>query len=149
MTEPEGPELQQYPIQLVAAFCVETSGKRQSAPEGETPDPQFVVSLARTELDESATSFSCRLTVEASIPVAGLVAECKVVVQGDYASAEPIASDLFERFAAYTATVMLWPYARAYIGDIGRQLALPLPPLPTLDALPPQVDEPAEGSDKP
>jgi preprotein translocase subunit SecB len=145
MTEPEGPELQPYPIQLVAAFCVETSGKRQSLPEGDPPEPQFAVTLARTELDSTGTSFSCRLTVEASIPVAGLMAECRVVVQGDYASAEPIAVELLERFAGYTATVMLWPYARAYVGDIGRQLALPIPPLPTLDALPPQVDQQAEG----
>lgn len=133
---PETP-LQQYPIQLTAAFCVETSASRTDHPPGEPPAGGVDGDIALTPLLEGDRAIAARMTVTYIAPApADTVVTCRVVVQGDFRSEAPISEEHYQAFIAYTPIALLWPYARGYISDLARMLGVILPPLPTLHGLP-------------
>jgi preprotein translocase subunit SecB len=140
------PELQPYPVQLIAAHCVECSAERRPHPPDEPPEPKITAELSRTDLVEDGRAFGARLTVGYAVAAPGnAVADLRVVVQGSFSTDEPMNAEQYEAFAAYTPVALLWPYARAYLSDLARMLGLTIAPLPTLPALPPlQTDEDGE-----
>jgi hypothetical protein len=57
------------------------------------------------------------------------------VVIGLFSHGEEVSPSLLRRFQHHEAMVLLWPYLRAAVGEIGHMMDLGLPPLPTLDVL--------------
>lgn len=62
-------------------------------------------------------------------------ATIRCVVTGYFSYEGEVDPELLARFQHREAMVLLWPYVRAAVGEIGRMMDIELPPLPTLDVL--------------
>ena len=59
-----------------------------------------------------------------------------VILLGEFVSlGEPFSEDVSSQYARTVATPLMWPYARAIVGQFGQMTQLDFPPLPTLDVL--------------
>ncbi len=106
--------------------------------DGDPEDEHLALSLARTELFDDRRSFRARVEVESNAPISpDERAVRQVTVDGAFIAADDLTGDYYDEFTNRTPLVLLWPYARAYLADLGRMLGVSLPPLPTIDALDP------------
>lgn len=137
MTEasaPAPPSL--FPIQLVEVHCATVRAQHKNKDEAaSTEEAGFRLSL--TPLDGARRAFGARLDVGITTPsnIEDELADLFVVVQGTFTSENEIDDDLYARFIEFTPVVLLWPYARAYMGQLAMMLGLVIPPLPSLDVL--------------
>jgi preprotein translocase subunit SecB len=135
-------ELRTFPIALADVFCVRCVSERRPRDINMTErDPERIevkVNLMRGDLSEDQRVFGCRLQVVADYPVLkNELLACDVTVQGVFSSEAAVEPDAFTAFAEYTPLVLLWPFARAYMAELGRMHGVSLPLLPTVDALNP------------
>lgn len=135
MTEGAPAPLRSYEVQLVEAHCARCVAERTPRPEEELSD-ELGVRVLLSQLSEDAKSFACRLELAAAYPVHDSEAvRVEVTVEGVFLSDTPLTQEQHAAFVEATPIVLLWPYARAYVSDLGRMLGVTLPMLPTLDAL--------------
>lgn len=141
---PEEPQL--YPIQLVDVYCLSSEAER-SDPEpdaegAEGPQSSLAVESLHSGLSEDGLSFGARLKVDTVFRLPdGPQVKARVTVQGYFVSETRIDQALYDGFVEQTPLVLLWPYARAYLSQLGALLAVPMPPLPTLPMPHPPVPE--------
>jgi hypothetical protein len=150
---PQGARL--FPIQLDDVYSVSARAERRDQIESDgAPEAKGSrVSVSNTPLSADERRFRCRLEVSLSAPVLDQeVAELTLIVQGNYRSDEPITQEALSAFVQGTPLVQLWPYARAYLAELGRIVGVGLPPLPLIDVTRPGLStgtpvEPADDSD--
>jgi preprotein translocase subunit SecB len=125
-----------HPIQLVDVHCFNARAEFK-AKEGDPEMGAAGISLGLTELDEERRTFRARLDVKITGPGSdpNEVAELFVVVQGTFTSETEISNDTYRAYTLVTPVALLWPYARAYLAQLGSMLGASLPPLPSLDVL--------------
>ena len=131
--QPIVPDL--FAIQLEEVYCASTRAERRDRRDDETDEglKGSRINLSSTDLDDDRLRFRCRLEVSVVAPVLEQeVAELTVLVQGLFVADEPISDELHEAFTEFTPMVQLYPYARAYLGDLGRMLAVVLRTLPLI-----------------
>ena len=134
-----GPELTRFPIQLADVYCVRSVAERRPRGAETSEHPVGIdinVSLMPGDLSEDRRVFGCRVRIVANYAVlANEVVACDIVVQGVFASEAAIEPEAHLAFVEYTPLVLLWPFARAYMSEVGRMLGVSIPMLPTLDAV--------------
>ena len=73
--------------------------------------------------------------VDVTYAVGDQAATIRCGVVGLFRHEAEVAPELLARFQHREAMILLWPYVRAAVGEIGHMMDLGLPPLPTLDVL--------------
>ena len=128
-------DLPNYAVQLIDAYVLEARISRIPGPEG----PAATGPLAETAISEPSFTDDRKrleqvLNGRVSVPYRDgqfmMVIECSIL--GTFISTEPIDP---KAFTGRETIVVLWPYLRASVGELGRMTGLPVPPLPTLDVL--------------
>jgi preprotein translocase subunit SecB len=125
-----------YPIQLAEVHCATIRADHRPKPD-DSEHLQTAVQIALTELDAAARAFRVRLDVQIGVPAVGEgeIADLQVVVQGTFTAESEISAELYARYTAFTPVALLWPYARAYLSQLGSMVGLAIPPLPSLDVV--------------
>jgi preprotein translocase subunit SecB len=134
---PHEPQLvPNFAYQLVDVYLTDSRIERRTAEPDDPLQPTFETGLASEDgpKDGPEGAFVAHLHVvvkfrfrdEAVITVAA-------TTTGFFTREGSLESDLAERFKTIDCAVLLWPYARANIGELGRMTNVGLPPLPTVD----------------
>jgi preprotein translocase subunit SecB len=146
VTDEGGPArpLEIYPIQITDVHCLRTSCRRRQRRPNDPDTPALDIQVKSAGLNEDGRGFGVALRVKALVPVLeSEIAEVLVVVVGAFGSDDPIDPAVHAAFVANTPIVQLWPYARAYMAELGTMLGIALPPLPLINALARQGSAPA------
>jgi preprotein translocase subunit SecB len=126
-------EVPPFAYQLVDVYLHECSVERIES-EDEGPDrPTFETGLETQDRDEPP-GFNATLSVEVAFRFRP-EARCEVhsKTTGIFVRIGDVGPDDDSRFRTTDCAVLLWPYARAMVGEIVRMTGLELPPLPTVD----------------
>jgi preprotein translocase subunit SecB len=125
-----------FAFQLVDVYLHDCSITRREALDADPRQPTFETGLTSDDgaLGAPAGAFSAHLKVvinfrfrdEAVITVAA-------TTTGFFVREGSIDDQLVTRFKTLDCAVLLWPYARAHLGELGRMTNVGLPPLPTVD----------------
>lgn len=130
--EREGPP--GFSIQLEDVFLHELRGWRREPEPDEPSEPRIDAAPVGAFIQEDRRGFSVRWRATIRYPAApDEVVEVSCTVEGRFASPSDIDEDLYELFKARESFILLWPYLRASAGEVGRMMAVRLPPLPIVD----------------
>ena len=129
----EGADLVPFPFQLRDAYIQSCTLSRREALDTDPARPRFETSF-RSETAEDLPGFLAYLTVEVVFAFRpGATCTLSVCTTGVFKQAEAVPSETERQFIRDDCAVLLWPYARANVGEIFRMAGLQLPPLPTID----------------
>jgi preprotein translocase subunit SecB len=132
LTEDAG-EIPQFGYQLVDVYLHDCSVVRRELPAEGPERPTFATGIETRDREEPP-GFTAILTVEAKFrfrPEAFCEVESRTA--GVFVRVGELAPEDDQRFREIDCAVLLWPYARATVGEIVRMTGLELPPLPTVD----------------
>ena len=134
-TEP-GTALPTYSVQLQDVYLYEAKVERLLS-EGEPAESALDVGIRWHALSDDATELRVIMGANVQLPYNDLLAVAKVDVTllGVFASSSPMTPDSALAFSDREAFILIYPYLRSHVGEIGRMLGLPFPPLPTLDVV--------------
>lgn len=125
--------LPQFPFQLADVYVMEASVTRREARPDDPEQPAFVSRLQTTD-SEDGDGFLAFLIVEATFRIReSAVCAVSASTTGAFIRSNPADAEVEARFRSADCAVLLWPYARAHIGELVRMTGLSLPPLPTID----------------
>jgi preprotein translocase subunit SecB len=136
-TERSGSEHEQpvpaFPFQLVDAYLRACQVQRRDALADDPELPTFVTHL-ETRGREDPPGLDADLTVTVTLrfrPEASCV--ITATITGVFVKTGELRDVDEQRFRGADCAVLLWPYARAHVGELARMTGLQLPPLPTID----------------
>ena len=138
MTAPDGSAtpLPVFGIRLRDAYLHEARVRRvvRRKPRA-TPTPTLSTTLQEWGLDEARQTLIVIVSADVKVPYRSGEADLHLhaATLGEFASLEPIEVEVADQFAKRDAVVLLFPYLRAFVGELGRMTGLGVPPLPTLD----------------
>ncbi|MDP2350451.1 MAG: hypothetical protein Q8M74_04765 [Chloroflexota bacterium] len=139
-------DLPVFGVQLTDAYLYETEVKRGPRPPDAPEQPSLEIGIRGHIVDDDQRGIRVVLGARVGIPFkdneALATIDCSVL--GVFASSTPIRADYVETFVQREALVLLYPYLRSVVGELGRLISLPAPPLPTLDVLAMVGSAPAE-----
>ena len=130
------PKLPQYPVQLRGArlYLAHLVRRKREATDPAGPGLDFSVRTHVVREDRRGLSVLVGATV--TIPMQPeIVASIECAIDGTFESEVPLTEEFVHEFVAGGATVILWPYLRAAVGEVARLAEIDAPPLPTLDVL--------------
>jgi preprotein translocase subunit SecB len=125
-----------YPIRLEAAYVLEGRIHRSTVEDPGSRDWKLDVDLKEVVLARDKTRVRVVLAAVVSVPFrerAVLTIECTMLGEFAADAARPAAE--LRIFGRREAVVVLWPYLRGAIGELGLMTQVPVPPLPTLDVV--------------
>jgi preprotein translocase subunit SecB len=124
-----------FHLQLVDAYLYHASVARVSNPSANTTDPPTLEvrpESASTQEDDRVLV----VVIGAKVGVAfreGHRLEIDCATAGHFRSERPITEAEGREFTENSALVLIYPYLRAHVGELGRMSGIHVPPLPTLD----------------
>jgi preprotein translocase subunit SecB len=128
-----GTDLTPFPYQLRDSYLHSCKLERRAALDGDPERPHFQTSFAMEIVDDQP-GFVAYLTVSALfIFRPGATCEVTVCTTGVFRQSEGLSPEDEGQFMRDDCAVLLWPYARANLGEVVRMAGIPLPPLPTVD----------------
>ena len=136
MTGPRSAELPRFSTQLLDAYLYEATVSRREKKAEDGAQPVLNATMAAPEVSPDSTSFSQLIGVTVAVPFneGAAILEMKCVYNGVFASSlGPMTPDQIKEMASRTTTVLLWPYLRAGVAQLGQMTAVPIPQIPTLD----------------
>ncbi len=148
---PQGSDVPAFAFQLVAAYMYDVSVTRRAATNEDPEEPRFRTAYETRDWPEGS-GFIGRLTVEATYRFRDdAMCLIRLSTNGHFAPAAPLQESDDEQFRDRDSAVLIWPYARAHLGELIRMMDLHLPMLPTIDVrralielpIEPESDEPA------
>ncbi len=148
MNEPQDPALPLFSTQLRDAYLFEASIKRREKQPEDASAPTLNATLDPPRPGSDANSFSQMLRVAIGVPFneGAALLELSCTYDGVFASSTtPLTQAEIDAMASRTTMVLLWPYLRAGVAELGRMTGIPVPPLPTLDVLSFSTEASAEG----
>jgi preprotein translocase subunit SecB len=126
-----GRPVAEFGYQLVASYLFDCTVTRfdEDYPER----PTFETGLETQDRDE-LPGFLALLTVQAEFRIR-VGAKCRIETKtaGVFRRVGELDPASDSQFRQLDCAVILWPYARATVGEIARMTGLDLPPLPTVD----------------
>jgi len=128
---PEGRPVAEFGYQLVASYLFDCTVTRTD--EDYPERPTFATGLETQDRDE-LPGFLALLTVQAEFRIR-VGAKCRIESKtaGVFRRVGDLDPESDSKFRQLDCAVILWPYARATVGEIARMTGLDLPPLPTVD----------------
>jgi preprotein translocase subunit SecB len=120
-----------FGYQLVDVYLYDCSVTRRQVGPDDPERPRFDVEL---ESASEGEGFAATLAVSVTFrhrPEA--LCELKVAATGVFHQHGTVPDEDERVFRGSDCAVLLWPYARAYVGELGRMLDIDLPPLPVID----------------
>lgn len=131
---PGGERASPFSIQLVEAYVHEMKVARRALDKDESAEPTVRLGTPSAAMQEDMLGFSVRWTANVTFPLSPeLVVDLSCTVTGEFISENAVSDELYDSFQNRESFILLWPYLRAYVGEIGRMVAVELPPLPTVD----------------
>ncbi len=126
-------EIPSFAFQLADAYLHSCTVKRRDALPDDPEQPTFATSL-ETHDREEGDGFIAQLSVAVAFRFR---AEASCVIEmsttGVFLKTGQIEAADEHQFRVADCAVILWPYARALVGELVRMTGLQLPPLPTVD----------------
>lgn len=132
---PQGP-LRPFQVQLVGISVEEirTSRRRRKATDSEKPRIESWLSPHPTA-SQDVGAFRVLAGAEVVHVTGRQAATVRCIVAGYFAYEGDVDARLLTRFQHREAMVLLWPYVRTAVAQVGQMMDLGLPPLPTLDVM--------------
>lgn len=122
-----------FPIQLADVYLYDCTVVRRDVTKDDPTQPTFLTSLDAHD-QEDLDGFVVQLSIEVGFRFRDeAVAQINARVNGVFVRIGPLDADEENRFREADSAILLWPYARAIVGDIARAMDIGLPPLPTVD----------------
>jgi preprotein translocase subunit SecB len=126
---PSAPEL--HPVQLTDVWVERVSASRRQPRTSDPIEPLLKVSRTTLRGWTAEGPFMCAFRLRLHFPIAEVEAYAlDIAVVGSFRGSRPIAETEAHSFARNSALFVLWPYARAYVQQLGVMSGLPVPPLP-------------------
>jgi preprotein translocase subunit SecB len=136
VTEPHSTDLPRFSTQLLDAYLYEANVSRRERKPEDDSQPTLNANINAPEPNPDSTSFSQLIGVTVVVPFrdGSAILEIRCTYNGVFGSSSgPMSADQIKVIAERTTTVLLWPYLRAGVAEIGRMTAVPIPQIPTLD----------------
>lgn len=133
-----GSPIPQYRIRLAEAYLYEARVRRSARRRpASSAKPTLKTSLAEWSVEDDGHTILVTIDAEVRMPYRGGASDLVLNAStlGQFRSPDAIEEDAAAAFAGSEAVVLLFPYLRAMVGEIGRLTGLGVPPLPTLDVV--------------
>lgn len=124
-----------YPIQLTSAYVYESAVRRLN-PRPEERAQTMDLGIRAISVARGGTNFTVVLGGAITVPfrdTAMLWIECAVA--GEFVAERRTRKAALEAFASREGALILWPYLRAYFGNLGQLTGIGIPPIPIVDVL--------------
>ena len=135
VVEVEPARLPGFSLQLADAYLYQATVARVDDPAAKLGD-QPTLEIRRVSVSIQEEDRVLVVVIGAKVSVAfreGHRLEVDCATAGHFRSQDPIKEADGREFADNSALVLIYPYLRANIGEIGRMTGLAIPALPTLD----------------
>jgi len=133
--EVEPAVLPAFPFQLADAYLYEATVARVEDPAAKMGDkPTLEIRRASISIQEEDLILVVVIGAKVGIVYRdGHRLEIDCAAAGHFRSQDPIKEPEGREFADHSALVLIYPYLRASVGELGRMTGIEVPVLPTLD----------------
>lgn len=125
-----------FDVQLVgvSVYDIRTRRRRRRRADADRPIVEsWLQPHEPVAADEGVFTVLAGADVRYAVSDQAVTIHCAVV--GLFRHEANVSEQLLARFQHRESLVLLWPYVRAAVGEIGHMMDLGLPPLPTLDVM--------------
>jgi len=124
-----------FRLQLVEVYLMEATVAREADERPEPRTPELEIGQGEPTLQDASRTLVITIDARVGIPYkAGWILRIGAKVAGHFTSTKAITQATAREFClSGTALILLFPYLRANVGELGRMTRIDVPALPIID----------------